>query len=82
MAKEQASGDVVVTVRKDRGGDRDGIANGPPGGITTAVDLRLNLFNDYALATFNWFHSTQFQKNFVDVLVTFQQNMFSLCFNK
>jgi hypothetical protein len=62
MAKEQASGDMVVAVGKDRCGDGDGIAQRAPGGIAAAVHLWLNIFNDDALATFNRFHSAQFQK--------------------
>src|SRR6185437_4529903 len=63
VAKEQTSGDVVMPIGKDRRSDGNGIAKGAFGGITAATYLWLNIFDDNALAAFNRFHSTQFQKH-------------------
>src|SRR5437763_12353705 len=56
MAVQQSAGDVVMTVAEDRGSYGDGIAEDSLCGVTTAVDLRLYLFDNDASASFYRFH--------------------------
>jgi hypothetical protein len=53
---------MVVPIAKDGCGDGDGVTQNPFGGIAATANLWLDILNDYALATFNRFHSAQFQK--------------------
>jgi hypothetical protein len=59
MPIEQPAGNVVVTVAKDCCGNGNDVAEDSFCGIATAVDLRLNLFDNDASAAFNRFHITQ-----------------------
>ena len=56
-ARAQAAGDVIVAIAEDGGGDLDGIAKAALGGVTAAVDLRLNFFDDDTSAAFSRFHA-------------------------
>jgi hypothetical protein len=50
---------MVVTVAKDSGRDGYGIAKYSLCGVPTAVDLRLNFFDNDSSPAFNRFHITQ-----------------------
>jgi hypothetical protein len=56
MLVEEAGEDVVVTVGEDGGRDLHAIIEEAAGGLASAVDLRLDLFDDDSLAAFDWFH--------------------------
>jgi GH15 family glucan-1,4-alpha-glucosidase len=53
---EELGSYVVVAVGEDGCGDVDAIAEEAAGGIAAAIDLGLDVFNDDALASFDWFH--------------------------
>ena len=62
---EQTPRDVVVAIAEDCGGNRDRVAKDSFCGVATAVNLRLNFFDDDALSAFYRFHITQiFRCNF------------------
>ena len=54
---EEARGDVIVAVGEDGGRDVDAVAQDAAGGITAAVHLRLDLFDDDSFTAFGRFHS-------------------------
>ena len=70
---------MVVSIRKDGSGDSDDIAYGAFRGITSAVYLRLNLFNDDSLAAFDRFHSNSIPKNVrcVEALVSTDRSLYA-----
>ncbi len=57
VPKHQSRRNVIVPIAKDGGGHLYFVAAKPARGISPAVDLRLNVFDDDALAAFNWFHA-------------------------
>ena len=59
---EQARGDVVVAVREDGGGDRYLVAYEPACGVTAAIDLRLDGFDEDSLTAFFGFHFVSFTR--------------------
>ena len=65
MPVQQSPGDVVVTVAEDGCSYCDCVAEDSLCGVATAVDLRLDFFDNDAFASFNRFHITQiFRCNF------------------
>ena len=58
VAVEEATGDVVVAVGEDGGGDGDLVVEDALCGIAAAVNLRLDLLDDDATAAFDRFHGT------------------------
>ena len=48
---------VIVPIGKDRCGNIHSVTDDSPGRVSTAIYLRLNLFNDDALTAFYWFHT-------------------------
>jgi hypothetical protein len=62
MSIEQPASNVVVTVAEDCCSDGNDVAEDSFCGVATAVDLRLNFFDDDASAAFNRFHITQIFK--------------------
>jgi hypothetical protein len=47
---------MVVAIGKDRGRYIHTISHDPPGRVAPAVHLRFDVFDNDALAAFNWFH--------------------------
>jgi hypothetical protein len=62
VPKEHSSGDMIVPIAKDGCGHGNSVTHYPFCGIAATVNLWFDVFNQYALATFNRFHSAQFQK--------------------
>ena len=59
MSIEEPTSDLVVAIAKDRCGHGNGVAENSFCGIATAVDLRLDFFDNDASPAFNRFHITQ-----------------------
>jgi hypothetical protein len=60
MTIEKARGQVVVAIGEDRRCDNQFLANDPAYGMTPAVDLRSDGFDDDAAATVIRFHDVHF----------------------
>lgn len=56
VAIEEPSGDVIVSVAEDGGGNLNDIAEGAFGWVAAIVDAWLDLFDDDSFTAFRWFH--------------------------